>query len=139
MGMHVEGFTIYAVDFDGTLCEQRFPDIGRPNEALINWLVERRKTGDKVILWTNRVGRYLEAAVKWCNDRGLFFDAVNENIPESVEQYKDFLDGGKPSPKITADIFIDDAACGVGFPFGNSGCSIKNCWNRSCEHYTADE
>lgn len=46
----------YAVDFDGTLCENRWPEIGKPNQELIGYLVGRRQQGDKVILWTCRSG-----------------------------------------------------------------------------------
>lgn len=128
MGKHLENCVIYAVDFDGTLCGQKFPEIGEPNRDLINWLIKQQKVGNKVILWTNRVGRFLENAVKWSAAQGLFYDAVNENIPEIVEKYTDILGDEKPSPKITADIFIDDSACGRGLPFKNNGCGINDCW-----------
>ena len=67
---------IYAVDFDGTLCESMFPEIGVPNMALINHLIKRREQGHKVILWTCRVGEWLQNAVEWCKELGLEFDAV---------------------------------------------------------------
>ena len=35
----------YAVDFDGTLCENRWPEIGEPNQELIGYLVGRRQQG----------------------------------------------------------------------------------------------
>lgn len=48
---------IYAVDFDGTLCESKWPGIGAPNKKLIQHLVQRRTEGAKVILglaeWKN--------------------------------------------------------------------------------------
>ena len=53
----------YAVDFDGTLCENRWPEIGEPNQELIGYLVGRRRQGDKVILWTCRSGELLQKAV----------------------------------------------------------------------------
>ncbi len=132
MGHHLKDCTIYAVDFDGTLCENKFPDIGVPNEKLIRWLIEKQKQGDKIILWTNRVGPYLEKAVKWCSERQLYFDAVNENIPEIIEFYKHILNGFPASPKVTADVFIDDAACREGLPFKNPGCHIETCWRDDC-------
>lgn len=132
MGQHLENCTIYAVDFDGTLCEHKFPDIGAPNEKLIKWLIEKRNAGDKVILWTNRMEPYLDNAVAWCKEQGLTFDAVNDNIPEIMERYKGVLNGKPASRKITADIFIDDAACNTGLPFGNPGCLMKDCWNDEC-------
>lgn len=97
-------YTIYACDFDGTLCESIYPGLGSPNMALINHLIKRRKQGNKVILWTCRVGDRLNEAVEWCRQYGLEFDAVNKNLPEMIEWF------GTGSRKIHADIFIDDKA-----------------------------
>lgn len=98
-------YIIYAVDFDGTLCESKFPGIGAPNIFLINHLTKRRDQGDKVILWTCRCGSWLREAVEWCRQHGLEFDAVNENLPETIEWL-----GRVESRKIHADVFIDDKA-----------------------------
>lgn len=95
---------IIAVDFDGTLCENAWPDIGEEYDDVINYILERQKQGAKIILWTNRVGIYLERAVAWCSDRGLIFDAVNENLPEVVKEY------GSDGRKIFANEFLDDSA-----------------------------
>lgn len=38
---------IYAVDFDGTLCESKWPGIGAPNKKLIQHLIQRRTEGQK--------------------------------------------------------------------------------------------
>lgn len=97
-------YTIYAVDFDGTLCESVFPGIGNPNIELINHLIKRRKQGNKVILWTCRIEERLKEAVEWCKGYGLEFDAVNENLPEMIERY------GNDCRKIAADVYIDDKA-----------------------------
>ena len=94
--------TIIAVDFDGTLCEQCWPEIGKPNIRLIGELIYRKSMGDKLILWTCRAGEQLDNAVKWCKEYGLVFDSVNDNLPEIVNLY------GSNSRKITADIYIDD-------------------------------
>lgn len=139
MGQHLEYCTIYAVDFDGTLCQAKFPDIGAPNWKLIEYLIVRRIKGDKVILWTNRVGDRLKEAIRWCNDKNLYFDAVNENIPEIMELYKDILNGEPPSPKITADVFIDDAACNDGLPFNHHTCCLSECWNTSCSRLKSQQ
>lgn len=97
-------YTIYAVDFDGTLCESAFPGIGSPNMALIGHLIKRRKQGNKIILWTCRVEERLKEAVEWCRSYGLEFDAVNKNLPEMIEQW------GGESRKVFADVYIDDKA-----------------------------
>lgn len=95
---------IIAVDFDGTLCEDAYPGMGDPNYYLILQLRGRQAIGDKLILWTCREGEALDAAVEWCRERGLVFDAINDNVPETMERY------GSNSRKITADIYIDDRA-----------------------------
>ena len=99
-----------AVDFDGTLCEYAFPKIGEQKDhhkKLMETLIELRKKGHKLILWTNRGDNeeypVLSEAVEWCKQRGLEFDAVNQNLPDQIK-----LSG--PSPKIMADYYIDDKA-----------------------------
>lgn len=93
---------IIAVDFDGTLCESAWPEIGNPNKRLIQYLINCRKQGIKVILNTMREGELLQKAVEWCKGHGLEFDAVNDNLPEMIELY-----GNNPR-KISATYYIDD-------------------------------
>lgn len=93
---------IIAVDFDGVIVTENFPQIGRPHMGVINGLIERRKKGDKIILWTCRCGQQLTDAVSFCRNMGLEFDAVNENLPMMVEKY------GSDSRKVYADCYIDD-------------------------------
>ncbi len=95
-------FKVIATDFDGTLCENKWPDIGEPNEEIIWYLREQQAAGVKIILWTCRVGERLEEAVRWCCDQGLIFDAVNENIPEAIDLF------GSDTRKIFANEYIDD-------------------------------
>lgn len=96
---------IVAVDFDGTLCIGNYPGAGRENWGLIHALQELRIEGKiYLILWTCRNGSDLEFAVKWCKERGLIFDAVNENLPWVVQKY------GGDTRKVSADIYIDDFA-----------------------------
>ena len=97
-------------DFDGTLCEFAFPDIGeqrRDHKMLMSKLIQLRNEGHKLILWTNRGDNdeypVLTEAVEWCRNKGLVFDAVNENLPNQTK-----LSGY--SPKVMADIYIDDRA-----------------------------
>ena len=56
---------IYAVDFDGTLCENAWPNIGEPKSDVIYMLKKLRKEGSKLILWTCREGVLLDEAVMW--------------------------------------------------------------------------
>ncbi len=93
---------IYAVDFDGTLCVDRYPEIGAPRPGVIDFIKSERARGSKLILWTCRIGARLEEAVEWCRGQGLEFDAINDNLPENVAQYSN-----NPR-KIYADRYIDD-------------------------------
>ena len=67
---------IIAVDFDGTLFENAWPDVGAPIEKNINKLKAEQADGAKVILWTNRVGGALDKAVNFCKEHGIHLDAV---------------------------------------------------------------
>ena len=99
-----------AVDFDGTLCENRYPKIGEPNTELIRQLIEEQEAGAELILWTCRGGEMLKAAVAWAKKQGLRFDYVNRNTRERIRAYK------SDSRKISADIYIDDRA--ASFQYG---------------------
>ena len=93
---------IIAVDFDDTLCFSNWPNLGAPNLPLINYLHKQKTAGSRIILWTCRAGKPLDDAIEWCKRYGLYFDAINDNLPEIVELY------GNNSRKITCDIYIDD-------------------------------
>lgn len=104
---------VIAVDFDGTLCEYAFPKIGKQTEDqknLVKFLIKLRKDGHKLILWTNRGDNdkypVLTEAINWCKKLGLEFDSVNENLPGQKK-----ISG--PSPKVMADIYLDDKALHV--------------------------
>lgn len=99
-----EGPRIIAVDFDGCLCKNSWPDIGLANLDVIEELKEEQKRGNWIILWTCRCGKELEEAVAWCAKHQLYFDAVNENMPSIVRDF------GNDSRKIFADEYWDDKA-----------------------------
>ncbi len=93
---------IIGVDFDGTISLGEWPECGPPNRGLIRYLNKRKYKGDKLILWTCREGEDLQNAVRFCRENGLEFDAVNDNVPETIDKY------GTNSRKITCDFYIDD-------------------------------
>ena len=96
--------SIYAVDFDKTLSvgEYKYPDIGRPNIALMAFLKKKREEGNRVILWTCREDNELEIALGWLRNLGMEFDAVNDNVDVMKEAW-----GNNPR-KVFADYYIDD-------------------------------
>lgn len=98
---------IYAIDFDGTLCEDAYPEIGAPRPAVIDLCKVAKKAGEKLILWTCRQGDDLKAAVEWCAAQGVTFDAVNDNLPEMIEKF------GNNCRKVNADAYIDDKTVAI--------------------------
>jgi hypothetical protein len=97
-----------AVDFDGTIVEHKYPDIGRELLFAFETLKELQKQNHQLILWTYRSGKELDEAVEFCRERGIEFYAVNKNYPE--EEFDERI-----SRKIQADVYIDDRNLG-GFP-----------------------
>lgn len=93
---------IIAVDFDGTIVKDEFPEIGEEIPLMVDVLKKIKELNIKLILWTSRTGSYLKAAVDWCAEKDLYFDAINENIQE----VKDFT--GMDTRKVYADIYLDD-------------------------------
>ena len=97
---------IIAVDFDGVIVEDKFPDIGEPDTRLVDLLNMAYNQGHSVILWTSRVDDKLETAVETCKRIGLSLTAVNNGDPNNLSQY------GTNPRKIYADIYLDDRALG---------------------------
>lgn len=95
---------IIAVDFDGCLAVNKWPEIGAPIESTIQKLKSEQANGTKVILWTNRVGEPLEKAVQFCKEQGIHLDEVNKNLPEIIEAF------GGDCRKIFANEYWDDRA-----------------------------
>lgn len=96
--------SVYAVDFDGTLAETRFPEIIGPRKKTIAAVKLLKAQGHKIILWTSRASADLENDVEWCKGQGLVFDAINEPLPEQIAKWKN------DTRKIYADAYIDDRA-----------------------------
>jgi len=95
---------IIAVNFDGTIVEHKFPEIGRLFPFAIESLELLQKEGHQIILWTCREGRYLHDALSFLSGEDFYPNAVNDNLP----------DGCVFSRKIYADLYIDDRNVGFG-------------------------
>ena len=93
---------IIAVDFDGTIVENRYPEIGEEipfATETIRMLISER---NRIILWTVREGKYLEDAVAWCRERGIEFYAINKDYPEEkMETTNIFPEKSKPTCLLT--------------------------------------
>lgn len=96
---------IIAIDFDGCLVENRWPEIGEPKQDVIDAALREQKEGAALILWTCRTGRHLTEAVTFCHALGLDFDAINDNLPDLVKAYD-----GSNCRKVVATEYWDDHA-----------------------------
>lgn len=96
-----------AVDFDGTIVEHRYPEIGKERPFAIETLKMLIKERHKIILWSVREGQLLDDAVEWCRERGVEFYAVNKDYPEEKVEYNNHF-----SRKLKVDLFIDDRNLG---------------------------
>lgn len=96
---------ILAIDYDGTIVENSFPEPGTPMPGAMETLRRLRQAGYFLILWTCREDcekrQYLTEAVELCAKHGVKFDGINE----TPRQYE-FRDGG--GRKAYADYYIDD-------------------------------
>lgn len=104
-----DGYTI-AVDFDGTLCVNRFPDIGEPKPLVIEYIKRQAAQGARIILYTcreNGTSRpLLDEALEFCAAHGIPLYAVNEN-PGNPFPAQFGTGAGR---KMYADLYIDDRA-----------------------------
>ena len=94
---------IIAVDFDGTVVDHRFPDVGPDVPEAVASLQKLVADGHQIILWTMRSGVYLDHAVRWHRDRQIPLHGINSNPDQS---------SWTSSPKAYAQCYVDDAAVG---------------------------
>lgn len=97
-----------AVDFDGTIVDHRYPEIGEEKPFATDTLKMLIKDRHKLILWTVREGRLLDEAVEWCRQRGVEFYAINKDYPEETMENNQHF-----SRKLNSiDYWIDDRNIG---------------------------
>jgi hypothetical protein len=101
-----------AVDFDGTCVTHEYPRVGR-NIGAVPVLKKLVDAGHKLILNTMRSGDELADAIKWFIDNDIPLFGINENPTQK---------SWTASPKVYANLYIDDAALGCplttdSFPF----------------------
>lgn len=100
-----------AVDFDGTVVEHSYPEIGKPLPGAVETLQRLAAVGHHLILWTCREGKDLSAALLWLSEHGIMIAGANE-LPAGL--FDPFTYLGE-SRKVYADVYIDDRNFG-GFP-----------------------
>lgn len=96
------------VDFDGTMVDHQYPEIGEPVPDAIEWLRKLRMQGARIILFTMRCnsekdGPLLQEAVDYLKENKVFLYGVNRNPDQ---------DQWTSSPKAYGHVYVDDAAIG---------------------------
>ena len=98
---------IIAIDFDGTIADHRYPDLGSPVPGAIDWMQRWVNAGAKIILWTMRSdgndGPTLTGAVEYLHRQGVELWSINDNPDQHT---------WTDSPKALANLYIDDRAFG---------------------------
>jgi len=104
---------IIAVDFDGTICKQKWPEIGEPVPGAIEGLKKLLSDGHLLILYTLRNGPSLVEALDYLNRHEISLWGINDNPRQKH---------WSASKKIHAHVYIDDAAygCPLVYPEGTS-------------------
>lgn len=101
--------TYVAIDFDGTIVTNRFPELGEEVPGAFKWMRRFQELGAKLILLTMRSHGQrnpwvLRDAINFCETRGIVFDLINENPQDWTK-----------SNKVYAHVYIDDH---------NAGCPV---------------
>jgi len=95
---------ILALDFDGSIVDDAFPDIGALKSGAKKIINKLHDEGYYIIIWTCRyTDKEIHSMLRFLSDNKISYDAVNENYPNL-----DF----KPWPKIFYDVLVCDRNLG---------------------------
>jgi hydroxymethylpyrimidine pyrophosphatase-like HAD family hydrolase len=111
---------IIAIDFDGTIVDHQYPDIGQPVPGALEAIREIKQRGHRVMLWTMRSGEPLRQAFDYCKNHGVNF--TSEWTNQNPEQHS-----WTNSNKQYANFYIDDAAIGCPLREHPSALSKREC------------
>lgn len=100
---------ILAIDFDGTIAELAFPEVGEMKPEADVYINKLFDEGHHIIIHTCRSGIHEGTAEKFLKEKGIHYHYINSNMPYMIEQFQ------QDCRKISADIYIDDK-CLMGLP-----------------------
>jgi histidinol phosphatase-like enzyme len=98
-----------ALDFDGTIVEENYPNIGELRAEAKYYINKLYDDGFTIIINTCRSGVFAENAKNFLIKNKIRFHYFNENDPVLIKQYS------SDCRKISADVYIDDR-CLTGLP-----------------------
>ncbi len=94
---------ILAVDFDGTVVEHRFPEIGQEIPGAIRTIQDLHEAGHKILIWTCRTlarpAPGIEEMIAWLKRTDGPYDAMNYNM---------FGASFYSMPIVYGDVYLDD-------------------------------
>lgn len=97
-----------ALDFDGTMvCHEKgkeYPLFGRPVPGAVETVLELVDVGHKIILWTVRSNGGLTPVLDFMHENKIPIYGIMTDHTKHL---------GFDSPKVNADLFIDDLALGA--------------------------
>ncbi|MFQ5795342.1 MAG: hypothetical protein ACE5JP_09870 [Candidatus Bipolaricaulia bacterium] len=116
------------IDFDGTICDHRFPDVGTPKPDVREALVRIRKLGLKVFIHSVRTASYWE-------ELGLDPEAQRRVIADYMDEHRLPYDGIIVDDKPLAIFYIDDRAIRLdeelGWDWRRIASFVEERWGRS--------
>jgi len=101
-----DGRLIIAIDFDNTIVEPLYPEIGVLKANCKRIINKWYNLGHAIIINTCRAGKFHGDCEKFLIQNGISFNFINCNMPELINFYK------ADTRKISADVYIDDRNLG---------------------------
>lgn len=98
---------VIAIDFDGTIVENKYPMIGKLKDGVreaINKLVTQDNC--EVIIWTCREGDFLKDVVFFLTENSIPYHYLNDNCDWAKKEF--YYNAN--CRKVFADLYIDDKA-----------------------------
>ena len=93
---------VLAIDFDGTIAEDKYPLIGNKRKGVSKWINKLYDEGHYIIINTCRAGFFQGDAEAFLKENNIKYHYINCNHPDLISYY------GSDCRKISADIYIDD-------------------------------
>jgi hydroxymethylpyrimidine pyrophosphatase-like HAD family hydrolase len=93
---------VLGIDFDGTIVEEAFPNIGAIKPRTVELMEKAMWAGHLIVVWTARSGQAEIDAINFLKENKIPYHYVNEN-PEDPYAIK-----GEQGRKIFCDYYLDD-------------------------------
>jgi hypothetical protein len=100
------------LDFDGTVVEHYFPEIGAENPNALNVISRLQTAGHEIILNTYRADidqQHVQEALDFIHSSGILVNPIEKFLPQKLEPRSFDLERAKESNQL----YIDDIADGI--------------------------